>query len=91
MVTIVKHEWHSVDSQYTFELDESKLMEIYPDLSEEEIKDKLEKIENNEISIDDVISDSLEQDVEIEWEHSYDDWYTDRKGGYDITYDLNEG
>jgi hypothetical protein len=91
MVTIVKHEWHSVDSQYTFDLDESKLMEIYPELSEEEIKDKLEKIESGEISVDDVISDSLEQDVEIEWEHNYDDWYTDRKGGYDVTYDLNEG
>ena len=31
MVTIVKHEWHSTDRQYTYELDEDTLSEIYPD------------------------------------------------------------
>jgi hypothetical protein len=30
MVTIVKHEWHQVDSQFEIELDEALLSEIYP-------------------------------------------------------------
>ena len=49
MVTIVKHEWHQVDSQFAFELDETVLSEIYPDLDEDEIAEKLQQIENGEI------------------------------------------
>ena len=28
--------------------------------------------------------------VDIDWDHEYDDWWTDRKGGYDITYDTTD-
>ena len=31
MVTLVKHEWHSVDSQFAVELDLELLQEIYYD------------------------------------------------------------
>lgn len=90
MVTIVKHEWHSVDSQFAYELDEDKLSEIYPDLDEDEIATLLKQIEDGEVSVDDVINDAWDNDVEIEWDRQYDDWYSDRKGGYDITYELGD-
>ena len=90
MVTLVKHEWHSVDSQFAYELDEDKLSEIYPDLSEEEIRDRLAEIASGDFDVDQLIEDAWENDVEIEWDRQYDDWYTDRKGGYDVTYELGD-
>ena len=90
MVTLVKHEWHSVDSQFTFELDEDILSEIYPDLSEDEISEKLKQIEEGELDIEEIVADAWENDVELEWDRQYDDWWTDRKGGYDITYELGD-
>ena len=90
MVTLVKHEWHSVDSQFEFHLTQDVLSEIYPDLDEDEIALMLVSIGTGEIDVDDVINDAYDADVEIEWDRVYDDWYTDRKGGYDVTYELKE-
>lgn len=90
MVTLVKHEWHQHDRQYAIELDEDLLSEIYPDLDEDEIKEKLQQIEDGEIDIEDVINDAWENDVDIEWDFQYDDCWTDRKGGYDVTYELGD-
>ena len=90
MVTLVKHEWHQVDAQFAFELDEDTLSEIYPDLDEEEIAAKLQEIENGEVSVEDIISDALDNDVEIDWDRQYDDWWTDRKGGYEVTFELGD-
>ena len=90
MVTIVKHEWHQVDSQFAYELDEDKLSEIYPDMDEDEIASLLKQIEDGEADIDTIISDAWDNDVEIEWERQYDDWWTDRKGGYEVTYELGD-
>ena len=39
-------------------------------------------------NIDQVIEDALDNGIDIEWEPEYDDWVTDRKGGYEITYDI---
>lgn len=90
MVTVVKHEWHSHDRQYAVELDANLLSEIYPDLDEEEIAEKLGQIENGEIDVEDVINDAWENDVEIEWDFQYDDCYSDRKGGYEVTYEIGD-
>lgn len=90
MVTIVKHEWHQVDVQYAIELDEDLLSEIYPDLDEDEIAEKLREIEEGEIDIEDVMNDAWENDVDIEWDHQYDDNWTMRKGGYDVTYEIGD-
>ena len=90
MVTVVKHEWHQHDRQYAIELDEALLSEIYPDLDEDEIKQKLADIEAGEIDYEEVLDDANENDVEIEWEFQYDDCWTDRKGGYDVTYELGD-
>ncbi len=90
MVTIVKHEWHQHDRQYAIELDEALLSEIYPDLDEDEIVQKLTDIASGEVDYEEVINDAYENDVEIEWEFQYDDCWTDRKGGYDVTYELGD-
>jgi hypothetical protein len=90
MVTIVKHEWHQHDRQYAIELDEALLSEIYPDLDEDEIAQKLADIESGDESVDQVIEDAFENDVEIEWDFQYDDCWTDRKGGYEVTYELGD-
>ena len=90
MVTLVKHEWHSVDSQFAVEIDESVLSEIYPDLSEDEISELLVQIETGYKDVDEVVSDAWENGVELEWDRQYDDWYTERKGGYDVTYELGD-
>ena len=90
MVTIVKHEWHQHDRQYAIKLDEALLSEIYPDLDEDEIVQKLTDIQLGEVDFEEVINDAYENDVEMEWEFQYDDCWTDRKGGYDVTYELGD-
>jgi predicted RNA-binding Zn-ribbon protein involved in translation (DUF1610 family) len=90
MVTIVKHEWHQHDRQYAIELDEALLSEIYPDKEEDEIKVILDGIIDGTYDYEDVINDAYENDVEIEWDFQYDDCWTDRKGGYDVTYELGD-
>lgn len=90
MVTLVKHEWHQVDVQYAIEIDEAILAEIYPDLDEDEIATMLQQISDGEIDVEEVANDAYENDVELEWEHQYDDMWTMRKGGYDVTYELGD-
>jgi len=90
MVTIVKHEWHSHDRQYAIELDEDLLSEIYPDLKKKEIKKMLKDIENGDIDVEEVIDEAYNNDIEIEWDFQYDDCWTDRKGGYEVTYELGD-
>ena len=29
-------------------------------------------------------------DVDIDWDHQYDDWWTSRKGGYEVTYEYGD-
>lgn len=90
MVTIVKHEWHQVDSQFTAEIDEDLLSEIYPDLDEDEISTMLKQVEDGEVDIDTLIGEALDNNVDIEWDREYDDWWTERKGGYEVTYEVRE-
>jgi hypothetical protein len=90
MVQVMKHEWHQVDAQYLAEIDEDLLSEIYPDLDEDEIAAKLADLESGEITVDEIINDADEEGVEIEWDSHYEDWWTSRKGGYEVTYDIVE-
>jgi hypothetical protein len=91
MVQVVKSEWHSVEKRYDYEFDEILLSEIYPDLSEDEIAQLLQNLESGDASIEKIIEDAWENDVEIDWNYmDEDDWWTDRKGGYDVTYEVQE-
>ena len=88
MVTIVKHEWHQVDSKYVYELDTDKLAEIYPDLSKKELKQKLKAIIDGTVEVDEIMTDADENGVDIDWDHDDDDWWTSRKGGFEVTFDV---
>lgn len=90
MVTVVKHEWHQSDVQYTTELNEEILSEIYPDMDENEIIELLQKIADGEVDIEEIVDDASNSDIEIEWEHQYDDMWTMRKGGYEVSYELGD-
>ena len=90
MVTIVKHEWHQVDRQYCIDLDEDMLSEIYPDMDEDEIAKLMQDLENGEADIEEIINEAWNNDIEIEWDFQYDDCWTDRKGGYDVTYEYGD-
>ena len=90
MVTLVKHEWHSTDRQYTYELDADTLGTIYPEMDEDEIANLLQQVENGEADIEDIINEAWNNDVELDWEFQYDDCWTDRKGGYETEW-LNRG
>ena len=92
MVQVIKSEWHSVEKRYGFEIDEHVLNEIYPDDTVEEIEQKLKDLESGELGVEDVINAAWEEGVDIDWDWlDEDDWWTDRKGGYDVTYEVTNG
>ena len=64
------------------------LDEIYPESTEEELDALWEEIESGEADLDQILSDAWDNNVDIDWDRQYDDWWTDRKGGYDVTYGL---
>ena len=90
MVQVMKHEWHQVDSQFLFDLTIDVLEEIYPDLKKKELKALLKEIENGEADIGQIVQDAADNNVDIEWDRDYDDWWTERKGGYEVTYEVQK-
>lgn len=91
MVTVVKSEWHQVEKRYSYDFDETILAEIYPDLEEEEISLLLLELMTGTKNIEDVIEDAWDNSVDIDWDYmDDDDWWTDRKGGYEVTYAVEE-
>lgn len=88
MVTVVKSEWHQVEKRYSAEIDEDILSEIYPDLDEDEIAQMLADLESGDNDIDSIMEDAG-WEVNIDWDWmDEDDWWTDRKGGYEVTYEV---
>lgn len=91
MVSVVKSEWHQVEKRYGAVINADILQEIYPDLSDDEIQDLLKNLEDGSGDIDTVLGDADENGVEIDWDYlNQDDWWTDRKGGYEVTYSVEE-
>jgi len=91
MVSIVKSEWHQVEKRYGIEIDADMLTEIYPELDEDAIEAKLAALESGEEDVEEVLNEAWNNDVDIDWDYlNEDDWWTDRKGGYDVTYKVEE-
>jgi hypothetical protein len=89
MVTVVKSEWHQVEKRYSIEIDESVISEIYPDKEDEEIDNILSGLEDGTIEVDEVIEAAYEEGVDLDFDWmDEDDWWTDRKGGYEVTYEV---
>ena len=91
MVSIVKSEWHQVEKRYGLEIDASLLTDIYPELDEDAIEAKLAALESGEEDVEEVLNEAWNNDVDIDWDYlNEDDWWTDRKGGYEVTYKVEE-
>jgi hypothetical protein len=91
MVTIIKSEWHQVEKRYGLDIDEEILQQIYPDFTEVEISEVLDQLKSGEIDVDTLLEDADSNGVPLDFDWlDEDDWWTDRKGGYEVTYEVTE-
>lgn len=91
MVQIVKSEWHQVEKRYSLEVTEDDIRNIYPDHDDEEIAQVMEEIVNGDYDYQQLIEDSNDAKVYLDFEWmDEDDWWTDRKGGYEVTYEVQD-
>ncbi len=90
MVQVIKSEWHQVEKRYGIEIDRAVFGEIYSDIEDEaEIDLMYLQFESGELSVDEVIEKAWEEGVDLDWDWlDEDDWWTDRKGGYEVTYEV---
>ena len=78
-------EWHQVQRKYAIDIDVDCIVDLYNgDITRLEAQEKFDKLASGDLLIEDI-----EEDVdEICWEYQdEDDWWTMRKGGFDVTYD----
>jgi hypothetical protein len=88
---IIKSEWHSVEKRYSIDVDENLINEIYEDATVEEIEEIVRQLNEGELDASTVIEDAWTNDVDLDWDWlDEDDWWTDRKGGYDVTYEIEK-
>jgi hypothetical protein len=88
---IIKSEWHSVEKRYAIDIDENVINEIYEDATVEEIEEIVRQLKDGELDASTVIEDAWTNDVDLDWDWlDEDDWWTDRKGGYDVTYEFEK-
>jgi hypothetical protein len=88
-VKIYKSEWHQIEKKYVAEIDEDLVNELYPDNTKKKNKEILKGFKDGTTDIEEFMSDAFGE-IDIDWEHEYDDLWTDRKGGYDITYEVEQ-
>ena len=87
---VIKSEWHSVEKRYAIDIDENLINEIYQDATVEEVEEIVRQLQEGELEASSVIEDAWTNDVTIDWDWlDEDDWWTDRKGGYDVTYEIS--
>ena len=86
---VIKSEWHQVEKRYAIDIDENLINEIYQDATVEEIEEIVRQLQEGELEASSVIEDAYTNDVYLDWDWlDEDDWWTDRKGGYDVTYEI---
>ena len=87
---VIKSEWHQVEKRYAIDIDENLINEIYEDATVEEVEEIVRQLKDGELEASTTIEDAWTNDVTIDWDWlDEDDWWTDRKGGYDVTYDIS--
>ena len=87
---VIKSEWHQVEKRYAIDIDENLINEIYEDATVEEVEEIIRQLQEGELEASSVIEDAYTNDVTIDWDWlDEDDWWTDRKGGYDVTYEVS--
>jgi hypothetical protein len=90
-IRVIKSEWHQVEKRYELLITRYELDEIYPESSEEENDQLWQQLIDNDFDFDELRYDAELQEVWLDWEWmDEDDWWTDRKGGYEVTYSVEE-
>ena len=88
---VIKSEWHQVEKRYAIDIDENLINEIYEDATVEEVEEIVRQLKDGELEASTIIEDAWTNDVTIDWDWlDEDDWWTDRKGGYDVTYEFEK-
>ena len=91
MIRIVKSEWHQMERRYGLVVTMDDIEQIYPDNTPEENQEVMDRLISEDLSADDLIEDSNDASVYLDWEWlDEDDLWTDRKGGYEVTYEVEE-
>ena len=91
MIRIVKSEWHQIERRYGLVISIDDIEQIYPDNTPEENQEVMDRLISEDMSGDELIEDSNEASVYLDWDWlDEDDMWTDRKGGYEVTYDVEE-
>ena len=89
---VIKSEWHQVEKRYAIDIDENLINEIYEDATVEEVEEIVRQLKDGELDVSTIIEDAYNNDVDLDWDWlDEDDWWTDRKGGYDVTYEIENG
>jgi len=88
-VKIYKSEWHQMERKYVVEIDEDLVNELYPDNTKKKNKEILKGLKDGTTDIDEFMGDAFGE-IDIDWDHVEDDLWTDRKGGYEITYEVEQ-
>ena len=87
-----KTEWHQVAARFEYDVDDEDIIELFG--SVERFKEVISHQEQEVWGgLDPEGEEPTEEETEALWEMTYnydyerdDDWWTDRKGGYDITF-----
>jgi len=91
-VTVQRVEYHQVHSYMTYEIEEQDIIEEFG--SVERFQDIGFSLDNDMYEPDEPIEDEdYDRFIEFIAEYDYDredDWFTDRKGGYDVEYRFPE-
>ena len=88
---VYKSEWHQVEKRYALDLTLDDIAEVYPDNSDEENQAVYDALIKEELNFSQFELDALDQNVYFDFEWlDEDDWWTDRKGGYEVTYKFEE-
>jgi hypothetical protein len=88
---IIKSEWHQVEKRYALEFERDMLDEIYPDVDAHTLDLKFQLLEVGRIDFEEILEDAASEDIEFDFDWlDEDDWWTDRKGGYEVTYEVEE-
>jgi hypothetical protein len=90
MAVIIKSEWHQVEKRYRLDIMLEDVMATY-DVDEGEAQEIYEQIVSGDYDIEQFIEDAEANNIyfDFDWMDE-DDWWTDCKGGYDVTYEVIE-
>jgi len=93
VIVATMSEWHQVQRKYQLEIDVAYLKDIFPDKSDKEVQQMFDDLVSGDLLIDDLEEMGYEENgydkfYGIDWDYmDEDDWWTMRKGGFDVTYD----